>query len=837
MPTSLTDSQARAHALLGLALAGVDTDLDNLEPKAGDVIGPYTLVSKLGEGGFGVVWRAQQTEPLNREVALKIIRPGMDSREVLARFCVERQSLARMSHASIATVLDAGATPQKRPYFVMELIDGLSLTAYAKARGLGLRERLQLFIKVCHAVQHAHQRGVVHRDLKPSNILVKDTEDQALPKVIDFGIAKALTNDANGFMSLSLSAAGGLIMGTPQYMAPEHSLMGSDEVDVRSDVFSLGAILYELLTGETPLGEEPEKRVSLSALLKRICEEEPLRPSTCVLRARAEGRLVHIPATALSNDLDWVILKALEKLPDDRYPSVTALADDLQNYLNDLPVSVGPPTAWYQLRKFARRHQTAVTLGTLVAALTMGAVITIILSYLDESRARKVADEMRQRSEISEQMAQAEVRKSGLLIAFLTELLDRAAEHVERGQNAEVLRLALSEIAPQINHFADQPELQAQLYQQLGDIYSAMDEPKSALPFFQKQWQNLVALYGAQDIRPLKVLYEVARTQTRATLRVEAIETYRLVSSGYAALGKTQSKEWFDSRRRMAAELIALNRRPEAAAVLQDLSSRRDQSGAMGHENNEFLRAMAELHWLMGEFQEAEALLEQSLSQLGVRRLDEPHLQRSRAATLRAYSKLEVQRGNLAQAAQRLEQGILAEIAASGPANHQLINRWIEVARLYARVGRFQDAERATQSARNLAKERGHLGQQVHALQASAEIQEQAGNLALALLYRQECEPLAAQIVDDKGVRMEQWRAIITLNVRLAEPKKAENAAINLWGLIRLRNWREPTEDTDFRRTLFDTMIQACQDSKTLDPDLLALWKNKRNDLSAVKVP
>jgi len=832
MPTSLTDSQARAHALLGLALAGVDTDLDNLEPKAGDVIGPYTLVSKLGEGGFGIVWRAQQTEPLNREVALKIIRPGMDSREVLARFCAERQSLARMSHASIATVLDAGATPQKRPYFVMELIDGLSITAYALARGLGLRERLQLFIKVCHAVQHAHQRGVVHRDLKPSNILVKDTEGQALPKVIDFGIAKALTNGANGLMSLSLSAARGLIMGTPQYMAPEHSLMVSEEVDVRSDVFSLGAILYELLTGKTPLGEEPEKRVSLGALLKRICEEEPLRPSTCVLRARAEGRLVHIPATALSNDLDWVILKALEKQPDDRYPSVTALANDLQNFLNDLPVSVGPPTARYQLRKFARRHQTAVTLGSLVAALAVGVTVTTTLSYLEESRARKAADEMRLRSEISEQTALAEGRKSELLVVFLTELLDRAAEHVDRGQNAEVLRLALSEIAPQINHFADQPELQAQLYQQLGDIYSAMDEPKTALPFFQKQWQNLVALYGAQDIRSLKVLYEVARTQTRATLRVEAIETYRLVSSGYEGLGKTQSKEWFDSRRRTAVELIALNRRPEAAAVLQDLSSRRDQSGAMGHENNEFLRAMAELHWLMGEFQEAEALLEQSLSQL-----DEPHLQRSRAATLRAYSKLEVQRGNLAQAAQRLEQGILAEIAASGPANHQLINRWIEVARLYARVGRLQDAERATQSARNLAKERGHLGQQVHALQASAEIQEQVGNLALALLYRQECEPLAAQIVDDKGVRMEQWRAIITLNVRLAEPKKAENAAINLWGLIRLRNWREPTEDTDFRRTLFDTMIQACQDSKTLDPNLLAIWKKKRNDLSAVKVP
>jgi tetratricopeptide (TPR) repeat protein len=551
-----------------------------------------------------------------------------------------------------------------------------------------------------------------------------------------------------------------------------------------------------------------------------------------VLRAGAKGRDVLIPAAALCNDLDWVILKALEKLPDDRYPSVTALADDLQNYLNDLPVSVGPPTAWYQFQKFARRHQTAVALGSLVAALTVGAAITVTLVYLDESRARKVADDLRRRSEISEQTANAEVRKSGLLVAFLTELLDRAAEHVDQGRNAEVLRLALSESAPQIDEFADQPELQAQLYHRLGDIYSAMDEPKAALPLFQKEWQTLVTLHGAQDIRSLKVLYEVARTQARATLRAEAIETFRLVSSGYEALGKTQSEEWFDSRRRTAVELIALNRQPEAAVVLHDLSDRRDGSRAMGHENNNFLRAMAELHWLMGEFQEAEALLEQSLAQLS-----KPHLARSRAATLRAYSKLEVQRGNFAQAAQRLEQGLLAEIAADGPTNHQLINRWIEVARLYARVGRFGDAATATQSARELARARGHLSQQIHALQASAEIHEQAGKLEQALLYRRECEPLAAQVVDSRRTWLEQWRAITSLHTRLAQPEQAEKSAMTLWRLILLDDQQVLNEDRDYSRTLFETLIMATQGSKTIDPVLPELWKKRRSRLETVGGP
>ena len=277
---------ARAHALLCLAL---DEELAEAEPKEGDVLGHYTLKSKLGQGGFGVVWRAVQKEPIQREVALKVIRSGMDSRAAMARFRTERQALARMAHPNIATVLEAGATEEGRLFFAMELIEGPSIIEYAKTKQLDLRQRMELFIDVCLAVQHAHQRAVLHRDLKPSNILVAEQDGRPVPKVIDFGIAKAMTSEADGFAS-GVFTAQGLLIGTPHYMAPEHSLLGSDDVDVRADVFSLGAILYELLTGRTPLDFGNGKPLSAHQVMRHLCEEEPLRPSTMILRSpRCKG--------------------------------------------------------------------------------------------------------------------------------------------------------------------------------------------------------------------------------------------------------------------------------------------------------------------------------------------------------------------------------------------------------------------------------------------------------------------------------------------------------------------------------------------------------------------
>lgn len=822
--------QARAHALLGLAL---DDELEaqaEAEPKEGDVVGRYTLKAKLGEGGFGVVWRAEQTEPIRREVALKVIRSGLDSRAAMARFRTERQALARMAHPNIATVLDAGSTEDGRLFFAMELIEGPSIIEYAKAKPLNLRQRIELFIDVCLAVQHAHQRAVLHRDLKPSNILVAEKDGKPVPKVIDFGIAKAMSSETDGFASVVFTAQG-LLIGTPHYMAPEHSQLGSDEVDVRADVFSLGAILYELLTGRPPLDFGPGNPASAHHVMRRICEEEPLRPSTVILRSRVtKEQDEQSIAKALREELDWVVLKALEKQPDNRYPSVTALSDDLQAYLRNTPLSVGPPSIVYQLRKLAQRHQTAVTVTVMMVATLISASVVTAMAYVDEAKARRLAQQLQQQSEVAESKALSEAEKSQTLVTFLTDLLNRASEHVKQGRNAEVLRLALSDSIKHIDDFADQPELQAQLYQRLAEVYLDMDEPREALPLLIKQWQTRVQIHGEQDERTLMVLYSIGLAQSRAAMREEAFATYTKVSQGLEEIGKTETNEWFESRRRSAIELIGLNRAQEAGIILHDLESRRDGKGLLGRENNGVLRSLAEVHWLLGEFTEAEALLNQSLAQL--RKPTKRTLQRSRAATLRAYSKLEVQRNNFPAAAKRLEEVIEMEQLADGESHHQLINRWIEVARLYAKVQRFEDATNATHRALDIARERGHTTQQVHALQAAAEIHEQADHLEIALALRRECEPLAAQDTNDRRAWLEQRRAITALLTRLGPAAETERSARLLWQAVQAEQ-RLMKQDLGLYLTLLDTMISASQTVPQEKGSLLPAWIQVRTKVAA----
>ena len=824
-PPSTSASLARAHALLCLAL---DEELAEAEPKEGDVLGHYTLKAKLGEGGFGVVWRAEQTEPIRREVALKVIRSGLDSRAAMARFRTERQALARMAHPNIATVLEAGATEEGRLFFAMELIEGPSIIEYAKAKQLNLQQRIELFIDVCLAVQHAHQRAVLHRDLKPSNILVAEKDGKPVPKVIDFGIAKAMSSEADGSASVVFTAQG-LLIGTPHYMAPEHSQLGSDEVDVRADVFSLGAIFYELLTGRTPLGLDPGTPVSAHQILHRICNDEPLRPSTAILRsATARQGPQQVIAKALRDELDWVVLKALEKEPDNRYPSVTALADDLQAYLRNAPLSVGPPSMAYQLRKLAQRHRTAVTVSAVVLATLVSASVVTIMAYIEEAKARRLAQQMHHLSAVAEGKALNEAEKSQTLVTFLTDLLAKASDHVKQGRNAEVLRLALSDSVKHVDDFASQPELQAQLYQRLAEVYLDMDEPKDALPLLQKQWQTEAQVHGEKDHRTLLVLYAIGLTQSRASLREEAIATYGLVSQGLEAIGKAETNEWFESRRRIALELIALKRAQEAATILRDLESRRDGRGLFGNENNGLLRSLAEVHWMLGEFDQAEALLNQSLTQL--RKPTKRTLQRSRAATLRAYSKLEVQRGNLPAAAKRLEEVIEMEQLADGEAHHQLINRWIEVARLYAKVQRFDDATKAARKAIDIARERGHIAQQVHALQAAAEIREQAGHLEMALALRRECKPLAAQETGDRRPWLEQCRAITSLLTRLGPPSETESSVRLLWQAVQAEQ-RLLKQDPELHLTLLDTLIAASKTVPSTNAGLVPVWLQIRKQL------
>ncbi len=339
----------------------------------GDCIGPFTLTRVIGEGGFARVFLAEQTEPVRRQVALKILKPGMDTREVLARFELERRALALMNHPNLASFFDAGATVYGRPYFVMELVEGVPITRFCSDQQMTVRERLELFIPVCRAVQHAHQKGLVHRDLKPANILAISGDERPVVKVIDFGIAKALHGS---LAHQTLFTRVGQFLGTPAYMSPEQAAWDGHDVDTRTDVYSLGCVLYELLTENPPFDPKRLRAAGASEADRILREEEPPRPSTGAGAPRAEAGQATTRRGGdsdklkrqLRGELDWIVMKAMEKDPNRRYDSASALAEDIQRHLQNEPVQAGPPEWSYRLRKFVSRHRVAVATATTVAA-------------------------------------------------------------------------------------------------------------------------------------------------------------------------------------------------------------------------------------------------------------------------------------------------------------------------------------------------------------------------------------------------------------------------------------------------------------------------------------
>jgi tetratricopeptide (TPR) repeat protein len=485
------------------------TEFDSSEPyRTGTRFGRYALCEVIGEGGMGTVWVAEQTEPFHRLVALKVVKSGMDSRHVLGRFASEQQSLAMMDHSNIARVLDAGDSPTGRPYFVMELVRGSPITAYADEKRLTIRERLRQFVQTCQAVHHAHQKGIIHRDLKPSNVLVTEQEGVPVPKVIDFGIAKAVGRDLRGrFESSELSG----VVGTFEYMSPEQADPGQADIDTRADVYSLGILLYELLTGGTPLVRTTLENTPLTEVLRRIREETPLRPSAkltmsdaaavAACRSIEPGRLLR----EMRRELDWIVMMALEKNRDRRYPSASELAADVQRYLDGEAVSARAPSRRYRVGKFIRRNRVAALAGAFgLLALAAGLVgMTAGLLHAraaerDAVAAREDETKQRERAEQTAAEAKAAEAKANAVVQFFGNNLLAASRPsgVEGGTGLDVtLREAVDRAEREIGPtFAKWPLAEARLRRMLGRTFGMHGEPDRSI----QQYERADRLYEAQ---------------------------------------------------------------------------------------------------------------------------------------------------------------------------------------------------------------------------------------------------------------------------------------------------------------------------------------------------
>lgn len=582
---------------------GEQTTADSIShtEKEGDRIGRYKLLQKVGEGGMGVVYMAEQTEPVTRKVALKIIKLGMDTKRVVARFEAERQALAMMDHPNIARVLDGGATQTGRPYFVMELVQGISITDFAKKNKLAIGDRLDLFIQVCRAIQSAHQKGIIHRDIKPSNVMVSLHHGEPMIKVIDFGIVKAINQKLT---EKTLFTDYAQIIGTPAYMSPEQAEMSTIDVDTRTDIYSLGTLLYELLTGTTPFPERRLRSAGYGEMQRIIAEEDPENPSTRMSTfvgeqknslLRSHGSDVSALGNQLKGDLDWITMKCLEKDRRLRYDTPNELSADLERYLNSEPVSAAAPTLRYQLQKLYRKHSLFVHAAALVSALL---IVTAVFSTYQAVRATRAENRANHEAELAR--TQAAIAQA--VNDFLNDDLLGQADPTVQPDRDVTLRTVLDRAAESIEgRFVDQPLVEASIRFTIGQAYHRLTEIDLATPHINKSLEIRKRELGIDALETLESEIESIYLINNSYLRRSGADDATLLLEKRARVALEVSLETFGadasitlSIKELLSILFRKNQKWSAAEeALKDILEHRQRR--LGDDHLDTLNAMYEL--------------------------------------------------------------------------------------------------------------------------------------------------------------------------------------------------------------------------------------------------
>jgi serine/threonine protein kinase/Tfp pilus assembly protein PilF len=811
----------------GAASAGTVPTASIPSEKPGDEIRGYKLLEQIGQGGFGVVYLAEQKEPVKRRVALKIIKLGMDTRQVVVRFEAERQALALMDHPNIAKILEAGATETGRPYFVMELVGGIKITDYCEQNRLTTRERLDLFIQVCRAVQHAHQKGVIHRDIKPSNVLVATQDGVAVPKVIDFGIAKATQGKLT---DQTVFTAFEQFLGTPAYMSPEQTQLGGLDVDTRSDIYSLGVLLYELLTGKTPFDTKELLAAGLEAMRRAIQEKEPPTPSTRLAQERlgarsgasAKSEIVN-RTSEIDRDLDWIVMKCLEKDRARRYETANGLARDIERHLQNEPVVAGPPSRYYRFQKLLRRNKLAFAAAAMVSlSLLLGLGLSTWM-YLK---------------------ARTEAAKSQQVAQFLKDMLNNVSPAVALGQDTKLLRGILDKTAQRVgNELTNQPQVEFELRVILSGIYLDLSLYKEAQDTLQAGLKVARAAFGEESLEVAFALanlgyaqwglgdfdraeasqrealrirrkhspvdnYELARTLNNLGLALEpqakfteAEEAYRQALDAQRKFSGQDSKELAAVLGNLGAVLGDEGKWEEAAVEQRKaLEMRRKLLGPVHPEVALGMNSLATCLVVLGKLGEAEQMLREVLSmQQKLFGSKHHHL----AVTLYNLADCLQKQGKFDEAEERLRESLAMVRDLFGNEHVDVAATLHELGILLRKRGKLAEAEDALSQALamnrkllgdnhpettlNLANLRATLWdqgklpeaerlcqEQVAALRAHPPVDEQQlaeplASLVTTLLMEKkfsEAEPSARECLRIRQAKSpEDWRTFSTLNV------------------------------------------------------------------------